>query len=187
MKLPSIRPYAAIVIGVDPGAQGGASIWDCGHYVTSRVVTCSLDRVLVLRRVHALASSIPTGIPVVMVFETWTAHGKINTDTLIGLGAEIGKWQERAEDFRVTCRHWQGPKSVKVKVNTWRKAVIGGTAYRNWPTDVWKRAAIQRATALTGTEPSTADEAEAILVGYWGTRAAEVGAVLPKATREMAA
>lgn len=183
-KLKSTQPFKAVIVGIDPGQKGGASVWLNGKYVTSRAVDTRQDRYLILRRAAALAEA--ETCPMILVFETWTAHGKINTAALIGLGTSVGRWLEAAETFENLVGNWRGPKSTRVQVGQWRRDIFGN-GWGNWPTDAWKLAAMNRAELIMGKPPATPDQAEAVLIGFWGTHAGEVGAVLPKHIREAAA
>src|SRR5690606_31483646 len=108
-----------------------------------------------------------------VVAEQWmpVARGKWTPRTIAGTGAQWGRWAEQLEIAGVSMR-----RVVRVEPHEWRAVTLGR---RRLERDVWKGWAMQVAPAYAGRLVG-ADEAEAVLIGLWGTRAAEVAKAVPK-------
>ena len=177
---PSMRPWQCGVLGVDPGEEGGVAFFACGVYQWSRPIHNGYQRRIALNDAwqHCKAEH----IPLIIIGETWTPHGKMNFAAALGLGAHWGRWLERIDELQPQLHgQWAGPKVVRAKVKDWRRAIFG--PHREKATEEWKRLAMMRAAQYG---PETSDEAEAILIAEYGTRAGVVGDALPKRVREEA-
>lgn len=168
-------------LSIDPGAKGGAAFWLDGSFKWSLPVDCGEHRMAVLGQAWSDAGE----LPLVIVAETWTPHGKMGFNAALGLGAQWGRWQERIDELPpVKVGRWQGPKIVKVKPGEWRRAVFG-SGWGNKPKAEWSALALQRVKAMHGVT-ATDDEAVAVLIGEWATKTKAVQDVLPVKFRRSA-
>lgn len=162
------------IIAIDSGGASGWALLHRGVMLGHGVANTLSQRHQVA--LLALAAAEERRSPLVAVLEEHTrvplAHGtrarggpvKRNTATILGMGANRGRWLEHLELHGVRC--------VGVSPNVWRPAVLGirGTTR----TDAAKRAAVQWVRGQFRFE-ATHDEAEACAIGWWGTFATEVG------------
>jgi len=172
-KAPPVhRPWQATVIAVDPGKVSGWAIFRHGTYMTSGLLkrTDNVGMSEVADTAVALAKSL--GVPAVLVLEyhPWAGTGNARA----GLEAAREAW-------RIAWRQAGGHvgKVVNANVATWRGNVLGVT--RGPMVLLYER---EHARRLTRKADVSQDEAAAIGIGVWASRAGEVGAVLPKSARE---
>lgn len=125
---------------------------------------------------EALRLALINALPLVVVAETWSAGGWASHSTLLGLGAAWGAWRETLAEHGISAR-----RVVRVLTQTWRAAILGGGNRRGGRD--WKAEAIrwaERAIGAALVRRLTADEAEALCVASWGSRAGEVLERMPK-------
>lgn len=96
-----------------------------------------------------------------------------------GLGANVGRWRTYLDLCEV-------PKARRIELEPrdWRRSVYGSSSLKKIarpalgagldPSRIWKDIAVTRARAVWHYLGSDPDEAEAILIGEWATRAAKV-------------
>lgn len=175
----SIRPWAAIILAVDTAANSGWAIYVRGVLVASgeAKITARVD----LERICAAAVQALPGAPVVLVLEKPWNSG--HASAIRGLGAARFAWVQAW-----AAAGGQASKVVSVLPVTWRSRVLGvtrDTAQRE------RLFALERLRELHGDAGVPAgkpgpDEAAAIGIGAWASRAGEVGAKLPKKARAAA-
>ena len=174
-RAPSFTAHPCVILAVDPGAKSGWAIFDRGRYVTSGVATRSLGRKVAIDSATDQAKM--SGLPLVIVAEKWTAGGlHANPATMAGLGAAWGMWAEAIEEAGI-------PKAriVRVFPQTWRAAIL--QPRRGTKSEVLKAMSVVRAQAITGMADVNHDEADAVCIGLWATKAAVVAAKIPKRRR----
>lgn len=172
---PSLTPHPCVVLGVDPGATSGWAVMVRGMVTDAiGVARTSDERRDAVSEAQRLA--LINALPLVVVAETWSAGGWASHATLLGLGAAWGAWRETLAEHGIPAR-----RIVRVLTQTWRAAILGGGNRRGGRD--WKAEAIRWAERALGTRcPGrlTADEAEALCMAAWGSRAGEVREVLER-------
>lgn len=166
------------VLGIDPGrASGWGLVRDDspspGVWIATGIAKTAADRASAIQTAKGMAEQ--DGVPLIVVGERWQGgwrKDRSSARTVSGIGAQWGRWQEALEAAGIPKR-----RILRVGQSTWRAKVIGGRVART--TEQWDHAMIMAARVFYGVEV-TADEAAALLIARWGTRAAEVEAVLPK-------
>ncbi len=157
------------VLAIDPAKVSGWAIFEHGRLIAHGVAESAEERAAVFTE-HA------DRIDVVVreKFTQYNARGKRpgmargNFDTYIGLGAAWGRWAEQIEIVGLR-------RIVGVTAMVWRGAVLGGMRQKR---DDWKALAVRSVEARFGVRV-TDDEAEAILIGFWATKAPEVWDAIP--------
>lgn len=167
------RPFAllsCVILAIDPGKASGWAVFVCGQCVASGVAKSHETRTLAIDL--ALVEAERHKLPFVVAAEKWTAGGWASHTAMMGLGASWGDWRTALELAEV-------PKArvVRVHPQTWRARVLG--APRAAKSDQLKKLAVVHASREVGHTPET-DEADAICIGVWATRAPEVAAKMPK-------
>jgi hypothetical protein len=163
--------HACVLLSVDPGARGGWALFVRGKRMASGVARNALERAAVIARAQAYEAEF--GIALVVVGEKWSRGGWFSFDVIVGTGAAWGRWAEALELAEHPAR-----RIVRVLPATWRAPTVG----KHKGSDAYKAAAIKRVRGLYRIEVG-ADEAEALCIGEWGSRAPEVLELLPKARR----
>jgi hypothetical protein len=176
---PSFAPHACFVLGVDPGEHAGWALWfkdqlwDFGEL-------SGLDYEAVKQVIRAaLQLAEIGGVPCVMVIEKPpTHHAKRSFASLLGSGETRAAWRLAW----VACKGNQ-KRMVRVEPNRWRGAVLPGWAGSSRavikPQELRVAESIVKQHSRHGVIRAVgAESAPAILIGRWGVRAGEVGAVL---------
>lgn len=111
------------------------------------------------------------GLPLVVVAEKWTGHGKFGgARTQRGLGEGFAEWR-----MALAVRGFHS-EIVRVVPSRWYAAVIGGKKRRDDKQTV-VQAMLRRFPHLG---PDLGDDAaEAVAIGLWASLAGEVGMVVP--------
>jgi len=175
----AVRPWDCVVLGVDPGAKAGWSIWLRGKLVAHGTAGVDLDRILeVLHQADDLARE--DGCPLVVLGESWGRGGRMNPETAAGMGASWGPWEYGARSKRLGIGLSKA-RVVRVDQRTWRTDTFDAGFGRT--RKAWKELAVIRVQAML-KECVTEDRAEAILIGRWGTHGGIVGSALPKRVRD---
>lgn len=166
---PSYQPHPIAILAIDPGAESGFSFWLEGVYQTSGTVKTQSEREQVVHKSIEVAAA--EHLHLIVVGETWSPGGWKSIAAIAGTGAAWGLWSSELERAGF-------PKSriVRVKPNDWRRMTVGTQG---------KRAALKErakafASRLTNMIVQSPDQAEAIVIGYWATRAGEVAKKIPK-------
>ena len=170
--------HECVVLGIDPGETSGWSVWLRGVYVESGEARTSEKRAAAVIVAQRCAES--AGVSLIVVAEKWLAKGnKTWTPVqMMGTGAQWGRWAEQLDIAGIK------PSSiVRVEPQVWRAATLGRRSLKR---DAWKALAIAYARGVV-PRPVGTDEAEAVFIGMWGMRAAEVGEALPKRRKKGAA
>lgn len=170
------EPHQCAILAIDPGRTSGWALFARGEHVYSGTATTHLDRVDLAQL--AVEAARNNGAPLVVVGEIWTPGGKFGgARTMAGVGASWGQWLAAFEAAGI-------PKArvMRVKVQTWRAAVLGGAFGRK--TEQWHAMATRRATVAIGRAPTDANEAEAVCIGIWATYAPEVAKKVPKGRKK---
>lgn len=189
---PSPTPLLCAVLAVDPGERSGWAVWVRGKLVDHGTAIHPFERAAAVQRAFGVASD--RGLPLAVVAETWSARrfqaagGRMSTASIAGMGAAWGRWLEQIELCHTpnVVGRWTGPAYVRVEPPTWRAPTIGNGGN----SAAMKLRAMQRASSNARgaglPEPKWSDAADAIVIGEWACRAAEVERVLPVSCRRAA-
>lgn len=179
----AIEPHRCVILAVDPSLKrSGWAVFLDGDLVAHGTAPAEhIDRVreVVLR---ALEVAETYRRKVVLVGEEWGRGGRMaSVRTAGGLGAAWGTWKAVALSTPLGKSKIARSRILRVPVATWR-ARFGLNSRMG--TEWLKKAAVRVANARLGLElkDDAHDEAEALLMGVWATRAGEVGRVLAPAT-----
>lgn len=184
----SLHPHECVVIGVDAGtACSGVSTWVRGVLVGYGEIK-NLDPAAIDAAIASaeLLGSV-AGIPLVMVHErpppAHVIYEGRDSSGVVGANKAIESWRNAWVRAGYTMRRFIG-----VQVNRWRARVLGrgwgGGVARVVVRDREQQVARVIAEAEGLSAPIGPDAAPAICIGFWGTRAGEVGKVLvPTAQR----
>lgn len=170
----SYSPLPCVVLAIDPGTTSGWAVltpegrWQLGvlgpdarHAARLLVVAIATDAVVV----H--------GLPLVVVAERWAMRWRP-----AGAPRESwGQWLSALDEAGVPRR-----RIVRVNVGRWSARLLGGMALT---TEQRQSRSVLVAKARFGLDV-THDEAAALLMALWGSRAGEVARVLPKPKRQAA-
>ncbi|MGW8286343.1 MAG: hypothetical protein ACWGPR_11565 [Candidatus Deferrimicrobiaceae bacterium] len=168
---PSYKPWPAVILTADPGERCGWAMGVRGAYLGSGEVdrddSAALERICRI----AIETAAIQGLPAVLVLEYHPWQGR---------GSSRAGLERAREAWRIAWRRagGQASKIVNANVSTWRSRVTGVTQ----PDDV-ARAAEQGHATLVARRPVGPEEAPAVGMLTWGSRAGEVGKVLPKRSR----
>lgn len=165
-------PWSALILSVDPGKNSGWATYWCGEYLDSgELRMLDEERILYVTSTVAMLGK-TYGVKPVMVMEyhPFIQGNRVTAKASLEQSRGIWrmKWGTAGEaDSRI----------MDVNVSTWRAPL--GIPTRG---DKKLRARIElntaRAIAARNLGP---DEAAAVLIGMWATRAPELEEVLPKA------
>lgn len=194
------RPWPIGILGIDPGSKvSGAALVVPDEAFEKPWLAFVRDVDPMTRELeHVLREAVSVcrgrGLELHLVLEEWGAGGPLGIDSWLGLGAARGHWMRAAhlmgarggDGEGVLCpasrlcsyaltqrwRSWMDVPVVTYDVDT-------GENRRNEPDD-WKRHATRRVSELAPhVQLSTADGAEAALIGLYGSRCDDVGKKLP--------
>lgn len=167
---PVPRPWLCCVLAVDTAARSGWCIGARGARVASGEVSVDDEPKIAQIVANAVEVASASQLPCVLVLEApWGG----NVAVVTALGVSRGVW------LRAWKRAGQAPtRVVSVTPSTWRSPVLGG----EWVSA--PRAAVrtheQRCAAALVGYPVGADEAPAILIGWWASHAGRVGRAIGK-------
>ena len=163
-------PWPCVVLGIDPGRVSGWGVMCAGEYHSAGTCRVGYDEIVHIAQQVAVAAALPL-IVVAEEWGTWIGKGR-SVNTLTGLRAAWRSWEEAI----ARCAH---PKRriVRVTPAIWRPAF---NIPQHLGSDVAKERAIRAVKMQLKVDLESHDAAEALCIALWGTRAAEVGAVLPK-------
>jgi hypothetical protein len=173
---PSATPHECVIAAIDPGATSGAALFVGGDYIESRTCTTHLERASFARLAIEIACD--AELPLIVVAEKWSAHGKWGTAQAAGTAAQWGMWQaafETAGTFKIGRSTW--PKFTRVLHATWVSRVLGCST--NVGGLILKAASVNRAQRLTGSAVDH-NAADAVCIGIFASHAGEVAALLPR-------
>lgn len=170
------EPHQAIILAIDPGKRSGWAIFIDGKLIRHGTARNDAERHDVVEMAAAYALNHKR--KVVVVGESWRQGGRFDGPrTMAGLGASWGAWL-----VPIRMKGIGTTRILRVPVGEWRRAVHGGSCYRT--RSEWHHLACSRATYEAGEIVANADEAEAICIGIWASKAAKVKAKLtPKRRR----
>lgn len=190
---PSPYPWRAVVLGVDAAKRSGWAIMSAGVLLESGEANKDRDAELLRVCGVALMHAEKRCVPCVLVLERPPnrVHPGRQASVLIGLGAARQAW-EMAWRTQGGVRR----RVVHVLPVTWRGAlgIVNQASKGGLSTAEHERERAYghtRKRALTArpawiTTEFGADEAAAICIAEWGSRAGETGAVLPEKLRHVA-
>ena len=177
----SIKPWRCVILAIDPGKEWGADIHVNGEWICSGNWDYPQGYTIQEWCELAWGYAKDNNIPLIVVMESHTRHGKWNTAGLTGVAESVGVWKHYIE--QLPKLKWK-PKILRVPVDEWRKAIYGFCRLRSQPhfdketrrihdaptgRDTWKRIACKTA----GVDSD--DEAEAILIGRYACHWWKVG------------
>lgn len=164
----SYRPHEAVVLAIDPGASSGYAVLRSGWWSASGVLgprATHADRVRAVS--YAIDAARLFALPLAVVAEKWAIRWRP-----AGAPRESwGQWLAALAEAKVPSR-----RIVRVNVGRWSAKLLGAMALT---TEQRQARSVAVARARFGLDV-THDEAAALLMATWGSRAAEVGRVLPK-------
>lgn len=172
-EAPAPLPWACAIIAVDTAANSGWAITYRGEYDHSGEVDTT-DECQLLELVKYAARQ---DTPVVLVLEApYGGHkhpGEVAT--LVALGMARERWE----------RAWKAngqaaSRIVRVQPSTWRAAVLGRITRMKTPE--LRKVEARVAKEWTGLDCGQ-DEAAAVCIAIWATKAAEVGHVIGERAR----
>lgn len=177
-----------IVLGIDPGATSGWSLYASGAYVASGAAKSCAVRTTVIEALLALVAreghTSLGAAPVVAAVESWTVGGKRRDKVdhwtpavMIGLGASRGRWLEQLAIAGLPDR-----RVVSVVPQTWRTILA---PFPRTTTEQAKASAVRLARAIARREVGP-DEAEAVMLGRWACGAPDVAALVQSKRRRTA-
>ncbi len=148
-----------VLLAIDPGRVSGWALFVDG-VLREHGTAKDLDgrRVAMAAAIRAVFSMGGAG-HIHVLAEEWSAGGWGSYKTLLGLGAQWGKWLALFEDHKI-----KKARIKRVPVDEWRKVIPFGAKRMN--RDQWKAAARRTVQLEFGLDVSD-DEAEAILIGWW--------------------
>lgn len=170
--------WSCVVLAVDPGEKCGVAIFWRGGYVDSRAIDGYDPKAIAYWitnanwYANALSHLYDCKVPVVLVLEKPPRGGQaFEGRSPAGPASVIGcrklwqhMWRELAKVKRLRC---------DVYPVSWRAAMLGMVGG-----PLLKRMEGLRANAIAGKHMHSHDEAVAVLIGAWASRAGEVGLVL---------
>lgn len=172
----SWKPWPCVILAIDPGARGGWAIGIEGRRIASGVAASAEQRTSAIALAVRLQTEVQPARFLVVAAEKWQRGGWRSFESIVGTGAAWGRWAEQLELIA-----FPATRIVRVVPKTWRAPTIGQVKGGR---EMQKRAATWRARGvfkLTAVEP---DEAEALCIMEWASRAPEVLEVLPKKLRD---
>jgi hypothetical protein len=167
-----------IIIGIDSGETSGAAVLLDGklmpdylhdptpaHGMTSYGhITTNRERFTVVSNSFYTGASRRTGVSAILfLFEDWPSpylpnKKRMGHKQLLSMGENRGRWLEtieiRLRDYEIT----------NVATRTWRK----GYGLNGYPKEQVKKMAIDVANKLFNIKVVDDNEAEALLIAYWG-------------------
>lgn len=173
-KPPSFRPWACVILALDPANVTGWAIWDRGKYIASGEVSLfvadavseTMDVVDAARR-----RALKAGVPWVCVAER-SFGGNMGTDDT----SALGWWR-----FALCNAQLLAARLVRVYPSTWRARVLP-KGMASAKRDAVRPVEQEHAQAIIGRVPG-GDEAAAVMIGKWATKSAEVCQALPANAR----
>lgn len=171
------QPVQALTVNVDPGAMSGwallaplqrQAVLAHGHL---KPTLDAVQAVLLDARNRATA----LGLPMVLIGETWGVGGYMTPAVAAGLERSWAPWELLWESMNLGLAL---PASTVVRVHlaTWRSKVLG-VPVGSMSKAAAKKAAREYVRIRCGFDV-TADEAEAICIGFWGQHSVEVRAAI---------
>jgi hypothetical protein len=175
---PSVKPWPIGILAIDCARNSGWSLWCGGRLHSSGEITISDHAGMVYRIKAAAGDTLDSGAFGYLAL----VLGGRGANTLIGLGAARQAWEHAWREYGYPMR-----RIVRVEPATWRKPVLGKTRRgKNDPPNEIKLLEMRTAEDLSTSVCVGPDEAAAICLGYYATRAGEVGAILPRKILEAA-
>ncbi len=166
-----MTPHRCAILAIDPGKASGWSIWLAGRIVTWGPCDPGSELSIVeAARTYERDES----LPLVVVAEKWSAGGWRSAASMIGLGAQWGRWEGALRLAGHPMR-----RVVRVYPQTWRSAMLR-PGKRGVTSEEWKHLAATRAGWVTSEIMADHNVADAVCIGEWATRAAIVGDRMPK-------
>jgi hypothetical protein len=183
---PSVKPWPIGILAIDCARNSGWSLWCGGRLHSSGEITISDHAGMVYRIKAAAGDTLDSGafgyLALVLEKPPRFVYGGRGANTLIGLGAARQAWEHAWREYGYPMR-----RIVRVEPATWRKPVLGKTRRgKNDPPNEIKLLEMRTAEDLSTSVCVGPDEAAAICLGYYATRAGEVGAILPRKILEAA-
>lgn len=189
-EAPAPKPWQCAILAVDTAANSGWSIWREGQLVSHCEVDTrdELEMRLVLADISLWAETtldcergrVPA-VPAVLVLEApyggFKHPGMVST--LVALGMARERWERAWKARGLPMSH-----IVRVQPSTWRAAVLGRVA--RMKTEELRKLEQSVACRLLGCAEGRlgSDEAAAVCIGAWATRAPEVGRVIGERARK---
>lgn len=165
-EVPRLTKADGVLLGIDPATVSGWAYYRGAHYIGSGTTRTPAGRRAVVEKFVEMAGPAPR----VAVMEAWTPGGWKSHTSLVRASENRGRWLELLEGAGVPI--------VSVYTQTWRTRVHGKRySNKTMESKDWKALAVRVVHAMHGIEVGH-DEAEAILIGRWGSLAREVALAL---------
>lgn len=152
-----------VILALDPGRTSGYSVWSNGILRAHGTAKNARDRARAMAEAIAEHSRLGGAkeATFTIVAEEWSAGGWGSYKTLIGLGAEWGKWLAIFEDLAI-----RPSQIVRVQVREWRKCLIKfpGRKVADWKAVAVRHCELKHAITVSH------DVAEAIVIGEWAVK-----------------
>lgn len=185
---PSPHPWRAVVLGVDAARSSGWAIMFGGALLQSGEANKDRDAELLRVCGVAVMQAERRDVPCVMVLEKPPniIHSGAQASTFLGLGAARQAWLSawrtqggvRRRVVSVIPARWRGALGIRSRSSK------GGLTVAQQERE---RALSHVKACGQGLVELGGDEAAAICIAEWGSRAGEVGAVLPAKLRQVTA
>lgn len=163
---PSHIPWRCVILSVDPGDDSGAAIHVCGKLVEWGLANTLGKIEACARKAYEIAER--ENLPLVVVIEEWSAHGRWSHRSKETLAGSVRDWKRAVADLP---RRRPTTKILRVHLSRWRAAFRCARGITK-PELVTLAKALHHRIRFTDLDHNTA---EAILIGGWGCYAGEVG------------
>ena len=162
----------AVILAIDPGKRSGFSIWIRGILATWGPIEPG-DELTAVQAARVFEAN--EKLPLIVVGEKWTAGGWRSAASMMGMGAQWGRW-----DGALRAANHPKRRVVRVYPQTWRAAILRPRRGAN--TEQLKHLSVTAANYVAASSVPILDDnvADAINIGRWATRAAVVEALMPK-------
>lgn len=157
----------ALVLSIDPGQTSGWAVaWNGRVTVAGSARTASVRAGIVTAAVRDASDA---GLPLIVVREDWSVGGiRMTPATMLGLGAQWGRWAEHLDLHDVPAKN-----VVRVKPQRWRSA-LAGLPRRSRAEAKASACLVARGLLSRDVEE---DEGEAVVIAHWALHAIEVAEV----------
>lgn len=169
---PAPRPWEVVTLNIDTARVSGWSVWARGYLIASGELDTLVEAAIRDVVARALEGAAQLGLPACIVLEKpWGGSPNI----VAALGAARERWLRVWRELAVGNL----ARVVLVQPGTWRAAVLTGWRPR-MERDDCRALELAMGRALAGVAELGGDEAPAVCIGFWSSRAGEVGKTLGK-------
>lgn len=112
---PSFKPFACVILAIDPGAESGAAIFDHGKLLQWQAVRRYGEMKRIAIQAHEHAAFIDA--PLVCVIESHSVWSGWSAKAREGVIENVGLWKAA---IKALPRRSPTTKTIRVNVSTWR-------------------------------------------------------------------